>query len=63
VLTFQGMARAAYSRPHIALFDDTFSGLDAETARNVWSGLFSKECGILRRYDTTVVLATQASKS
>lgn len=54
------LARAVYSRPQLALFDDSFSGLDNHTTRVVFSRIFSKDTGLLRRWGTTVVLATQS---
>ncbi|CAI0646944.1 unnamed protein product [Colletotrichum noveboracense] len=54
------LARAVYSRPRIALFDDVFSGLDNHTAKTVFRRLFNLKEGILRAWGTTVVLATQS---
>ncbi|KAL0933172.1 ABC multidrug transporter [Colletotrichum truncatum] len=54
------LARAVYSRPQIALFDDIFSGLDNYTAKTVFRRLFSGKEGMLRKWCTTVVLATQS---
>lgn len=53
------LARAVYSRPQLALFDDPFSSLDNHTTRVVFSRIFSKDTGLLRRWGTTVILATQ----
>ncbi|RKK95508.1 hypothetical protein BFJ68_g14723 [Fusarium oxysporum] len=53
------LARAVYSKPRIALFDDVFSGLDGQTARTVFENLFG-ERGLLRQWNTTTVLATQS---
>jgi ABC-type multidrug transport system ATPase subunit len=53
------LARAVYSKPQIALFDDVFSGLDSQTAQTVFENLFSKR-GLFRQWNTTVVLATQS---
>lgn len=55
------LARAVYSRPQLALFDDPFSGLDNHTTRVVFSRIFSKDTGLLRRWGTTVILATQST--
>ncbi|KAI8158372.1 ABC transporter atnG [Colletotrichum sp. SAR 10_86] len=55
------LARAVYSRPRIALFDDVFSGLDNHTAKTVFRRLFNLKEGILRAWGTTVVLATQSA--
>lgn len=54
------LARAVYSRPQLALFDDPFSGLDNHTTRVVFSRIFSRDTGLLRRWGTTVILATQS---
>ncbi|EQB47303.1 ABC transporter [Colletotrichum gloeosporioides Cg-14] len=54
------LARAVYSRPRIALFDDVFSGLDNHTAKTVFRRLFNLKEGILRAWGTTIVLATQS---
>ncbi|TDZ40639.1 ABC transporter atnG [Colletotrichum spinosum] len=54
------LARAVYSRPQIALFDDVLSGLDNQTAKAVFRRLLSAEEGLLRTWGTTVVLATQS---
>ncbi|KAK2776790.1 ABC multidrug transporter [Colletotrichum kahawae] len=54
------LARAVYSRPRIALFDDVFSGLDNHTAKTVFRRLFNPKEGILRAWGTTIVLATQS---
>lgn len=54
------LARAIYSRPQLALFDDPFSGLDNHTARVVFDRIFSKGTGLLRKWGTTVILATQS---
>lgn len=57
----QSLARAIYSRKQLVLIDDVLSGLDWETQRHVWKHVFSEQ-GLLRRNDTTVVLATHARK-
>ncbi|KAK7418553.1 hypothetical protein QQX98_003898 [Neonectria punicea] len=53
------LARAVYSRPEIALFDDVFSGLDNHTAQRIFKNLFHCN-GLLRKWGTTFVLATQS---
>ena len=53
------IARAVYARPDIAIFDDIFSGLDAVTEKKVFARLFGPE-GLLRRWRTTVIIATHA---
>lgn len=58
----QALARAVYSRPQVALFDDIFSGLDNHTAKTVFGRLFDREGGLLRQWGTTIIIATQAVK-
>ncbi|RFU74209.1 hypothetical protein TARUN_8040 [Trichoderma arundinaceum] len=53
------LARAVYSRSRIALFDDIFSGLDNATSQRIFKNLLSST-GLLRRWGTTIVLATQS---
>ncbi|KAH6996315.1 P-loop containing nucleoside triphosphate hydrolase protein [Ilyonectria sp. MPI-CAGE-AT-0026] len=53
------LARAVYSRPKIALFDDVFSGLDNHTAQRVFKNIFLED-GLLRKFGTTIILATQS---
>ncbi|KAJ4270222.1 hypothetical protein NW762_001898 [Fusarium torreyae] len=53
------LARAVYSQPQTALFDDVFSGLDSQTAQSVFENVFSRQ-GLLRQWNTTVILATQS---
>ncbi|KAF5657957.1 multidrug resistance-associated 1 [Fusarium heterosporum] len=55
------LARAVYSRPDAAFFDDVFSGLDSQTARNVFENVFSQR-GLFREWNTTVILATQSAE-
>jgi ATP-binding cassette subfamily C (CFTR/MRP) protein 1 len=55
----KAIARAVYARKSIAIFDDIFSGLDSTTEKAVFSRLFGLE-GLLRRWGTTVVVATHA---
>ncbi|KPM35071.1 ABC transporter C family member 3 [Neonectria ditissima] len=54
------LARAVYSRPRIALFDDVFSALDNHTAQRIFKNLFHRN-GLLRKWGTTVILATQST--
>ncbi|UKZ60321.1 uncharacterized protein TrAtP1_001602 [Trichoderma atroviride] len=54
------LARAVYSRPQIALFDDIFSGLDNATSQRIFNNLFSSNTGLLRKWKTTILLATQS---
>lgn len=58
----QALARAIYSRPELAIFDDPFSSLDHSTAEAVFNRVFSKKTGLLRQWETTIVLVTQAAK-
>jgi ATP-binding cassette, subfamily C (CFTR/MRP), member 1 len=53
------IARAIYARNEIAIFDDVFSGLDANTQQLVFSRVFGVD-GLLRSQGTTVVIATHA---
>ncbi|KAM3077467.1 hypothetical protein ACMFMG_006808 [Clarireedia jacksonii] len=53
------IARAVYARKRIALFDDVLSGLDNGTEGHVFENIFGST-GLLRRENTTVVLATHA---
>ncbi|KAK6085810.1 ABC multidrug transporter [Seiridium cupressi] len=57
----RALARAIYTRPEIAIFDDMLSGLDNHTANNVCKRLFGIKDGILRKWGTTVILATQSA--
>ncbi|KAI5463411.1 P-loop containing nucleoside triphosphate hydrolase protein [Mariannaea sp. PMI_226] len=54
------LARAVYSRPQVALFDDIFSGLDSNTARRIFKNVFHSD-GLLRQWGTTIILATHSS--
>lgn len=56
----KALARAVYSRPQIALFDDIFSGLDNATSQRIFKNLFSPNTGLLRKWKTTILLATQS---
>ncbi|KAG8669721.1 hypothetical protein FPOAC2_09062 [Fusarium poae] len=53
------IARAVYSRKHIAIFDDVFSGLDKVTEQIIFTQVFGKD-GLLRKNGTTIILATHA---
>ncbi|PQE11587.1 ABC multidrug transporter protein [Rutstroemia sp. NJR-2017a WRK4] len=53
------IARAVYARKRIAIFDDVLSGLDNGTEDQVFENIFGS-MGLLRRENTTVVLATHA---
>lgn len=59
-LLYKALARAVYSRPQIALFDDIFSGLDNATSQRIFKNLFSSNTGLLRKWKTTILLATQS---
>lgn len=56
------LARAVYARQKVVLLDDTFSGIDAKTAETVVARLFSREEGLLRNPQTTVVFVTHNRK-
>ncbi|UKZ56958.1 hypothetical protein TrVGV298_010806 [Trichoderma virens] len=53
------MARALYSNSSLFLFDDTLSGLDADTEEQVFRRVFSAD-GIIRRRNATAVLCTHS---
>ncbi|KAK6390405.1 hypothetical protein LTR65_005528 [Meristemomyces frigidus] len=53
------LARAVYARPNLVLLDDVFSGMDAHTMATVSGRLLGPE-GLLRKLQTTVVLATHS---
>lgn len=53
------IARAVYSRPDLAIFDDIFSGLDTVTQKRVFTRLFGSE-GLLHHWRATVIIATHA---
>ncbi|MCJ1433569.1 hypothetical protein MMC27_002932 [Xylographa pallens] len=53
------LARAIYSRTHIALLDGPFTGLDANTERVVFRKLCGRE-GLFRSLGTTVIFATNS---
>ncbi|EPE10420.1 abc transporter [Ophiostoma piceae UAMH 11346] len=54
------IARAVYARNEIAIFDDSFSALDAKTQKMVVNNLFGL-AGLLRRARTTVLWAVSSS--
>ncbi|KAM4056985.1 ABC transporter [Hirsutella rhossiliensis] len=51
------LARAIYAKRSILVADDVFAGLDAQTKSHVWTHVFGPS-GLLRRHQTTVLLAT-----
>ncbi|EHK46031.1 multidrug resistance-associated protein [Trichoderma atroviride IMI 206040] len=53
------MARALYSDSKLFLFDDTLSGLDADTEEQVFQRVFATN-GLIRRRNATAVLSTHA---
>lgn len=55
------LARAVYCRASFVVLDDVFSALDQTTSSNVFDRLLG-EGGLLRRGDTTILLATHAVK-
>ena len=54
-----GLARAVYSRQSVVVLDDAMSGLDATTEEIIFTSLLGPD-GLLRKKDTTVILATNA---
>ncbi|KAF1972252.1 putative multidrug resistance protein [Bimuria novae-zelandiae CBS 107.79] len=56
-----GIARAAYARKELAIFDDVLSALDMATQNRIFQRLFGPK-GLLRRLGTTAVLATHANR-
>lgn len=56
------LARAAYSKKAFMILDDVFSGLDANTRQNILARLLGPE-GALRRWKTTVLIASHSGKS
>jgi len=55
------LARAVYSRTYLIVLDDVFSALDAKTEAHVVDSLFGKH-GLLRKLNSTVVLATHSPR-
>ncbi|KAF1809448.1 P-loop containing nucleoside triphosphate hydrolase protein [Eremomyces bilateralis CBS 781.70] len=55
------LARAVYSRQAVLIIDDVLSGLDSTTERLVFHRVFGKQ-GLLRKSNSTVVLATHSLK-
>ncbi|KAM0261518.1 hypothetical protein ACHAQJ_002201 [Trichoderma viride] len=53
------MARAIYSDSKLFLFDDTLSGLDADTEEQIFRRVFAAD-GIIRRRNATAVLCTHS---
>ncbi|KAF2257693.1 P-loop containing nucleoside triphosphate hydrolase protein [Lojkania enalia] len=53
------IARAVYSRKKFVILDDVFSSLDVNTQKNVFTRLFGPD-GLLRRWKSTVLIATHA---
>lgn len=61
-LLSQAIARAVYARRRITVFDDVFGTLDGQTLNRIASQLLGTD-GLLKRSQTTVVLATHSSRS
>ncbi|KAM3456042.1 hypothetical protein MY3296_001911 [Beauveria thailandica] len=55
------IARALYARKPIAIFDDVLSALDSSTQDIIADKVFGRD-GLLRRMNTTVVLATHSMR-
>ncbi|TKA78197.1 hypothetical protein B0A49_05202 [Cryomyces minteri] len=53
------LARAVYSRKPVLIVDDILSGLDQSTEKKIFHRVFGRN-GILKRSNTTVVLATHS---
>lgn len=58
----QALARAVYSRLSLIVLDDVWSAVDARTENLLIERLFGNT-GLLRSSNSTVILATHASKS
>ena len=58
----QAAARAVYPRTQIVIFDDFLSALDASTGGKIMCNLFNED-GLLRKLETTAILATHSCKS
>ncbi|CAG8957988.1 hypothetical protein HYFRA_00000331 [Hymenoscyphus fraxineus] len=55
------LARAVYARKDIMVLDDVFRGLDPESENQIFYNLFN-ERGLLRKHQTTVLLASSSVK-
>ncbi|KAI4848302.1 multidrug resistance-like protein, partial [Aureobasidium sp. EXF-8845] len=55
------LARAVYSRSPIVILDDVFSQLDLSTQSIIFERLLGQR-GLLRRWETTVIMATGSAK-
>jgi len=55
------LARAVYSRSPIIILDDVFSQLDLSTQAIIFERLLSQR-GLLRKWKTTVIMATGSAK-
>ncbi|VUC23409.1 unnamed protein product [Clonostachys rosea] len=55
------LARALYSRKPLLILDDVLSGLDPKTEEKLVVGVFGTN-GLLRKYETSVILATHSIK-
>ncbi|KAL7910446.1 P-loop containing nucleoside triphosphate hydrolase protein [Trichoderma velutinum] len=53
------MARALYSNSSLFIFDDTLSGLDADTEEQVFRRVFAAD-GLIRRRNATAILSTHS---
>jgi len=56
---FQALARAVYAQKPIVVLDDAMNALDINTEKAVFDSLLS-ESGILRKNNTTVIMATSS---
>jgi ABC-type multidrug transport system fused ATPase/permease subunit len=55
------LARAVYAKKAFMILDDVFSGLDANTRQNIFARLLGPD-GALRRWETTVLIASHSSE-
>ncbi|RPA78129.1 putative ABC multidrug transporter [Ascobolus immersus RN42] len=55
------LARAIYARKDFVILDDCLSGLDSETENRVFHSLLGAN-GLLRRFHTTVLIASSSAK-
>ncbi|KAL6705718.1 hypothetical protein ACN47E_006507 [Coniothyrium glycines] len=55
------LARAIYAQKDILILDDCLSGLDGQTENHIWHSLFGRE-GLLKRFRTTVLIASSSAK-
>jgi ABC-type bacteriocin/lantibiotic exporter with double-glycine peptidase domain len=59
---YQALARAIYAQKDIVILDDALSGLDATTEKHIFHSLLGRN-GLLRRLNSTVLIASSSGKS